>query len=121
MQRIHAENIDLVFIQEPYVYQNRIKGITRDYKTYAYGDNKSRAAIIISNDTIDAITITQCSDSDAVLAEIRMGRDSFYAASIYMEYTAAIENSFKKIERILDFTKGHKIIMAIDSNSRSTT
>jgi hypothetical protein len=38
-----------------------------------------------------------------------------------MEYNDAIENSFKKIERVLDFIKGDKTIMAIDSNSRSTT
>jgi hypothetical protein len=37
-----------------------------------------------------------------------------------MEYNDPIENSFKKIESILEFTKGVKIIMAIDNNSRST-
>jgi len=56
-----------------------------------------------------------------VLLEIKMGQETFYAASAYMEYNDAIENSFKKIERILEFTKGVKLIMAIDSNSRSTT
>jgi len=28
-QIINKENIDMALIQEPYVYQNRIKGITR--------------------------------------------------------------------------------------------
>jgi ABC-type glutathione transport system ATPase component len=97
MQRIRAENVDITIIQETYVYQNRIKGFTRDYRTYASGDDKIRAAIIYQM-TIDAITITQCSDNDTVLVEIRMGRETFYAASIYMEYNNAIENSFKKIE-----------------------
>ena len=51
-----------------------------------------------------------------MLLEIKRGQENFYAASAYMEYNDAIENSFKKIERILKFTKGVKIIMAIDSN-----
>jgi hypothetical protein len=53
-----------------------------------------------------------------VLLELKMGQETFYAASAYMEYSDAIENSFKKIERILEFTKGVKIIKAVDSNSR---
>ena len=57
--------------------------------------------------------ITQCSDNDTVLLEIKMGPKTFYVASAYMEYNDAIENSFRKIERILEFTKGVKIIMAI--------
>ena len=56
-----------------------------------------------------------------VLLEIKMGQETFYAASDYMEYNYVIEKSLKKIERILQFIKGVKIIIAIDSNSRSTT
>ena len=56
-----------------------------------------------------------------VILEIKMRQETFYGASSYMEYNDAIENSFKKIERVLEFTKGVKIIMAIDRNSRSTT
>ena len=121
MQIINTENKDIALIQEPYVYQNRIKCITRSYRTHAYGEDKSRAAIIIPNDTIDAIMITQYSDNDIVLLETKMGQETFCAASAYMEYNDAIDNSFKKIERILEFTKGVKIITAIVSNLRSTT
>jgi len=45
-----------------------------------------------------------------------MGHERFYVASAYMEYNDAIENSFKKIEKLLEFTKGVKINTAIDSN-----
>jgi len=55
-----------------------------------------------------------------VLLEIKMEQETFYAASAYMEYNDAIENCLRKTEKILEFTKGVKIIMAIDSNSRST-
>ena len=64
------ENTDLVMIQEPYLYQNSIKGITSGYQTYTHGNGKSRAAILITN-TIDALLLTQYSDKDTVLLEIR--------------------------------------------------
>jgi len=48
-QIINKENIYIyiALIHDPYAYQNRIKGITRSYRTYAYGEDRSRAAIII--------------------------------------------------------------------------
>ena len=58
--------------------------------------------------TLDAIMITQCSDKDTMLLEKKMGQETFYAASAYMEYNEAIENSLRKIEKILQFTKGVK-------------
>jgi len=102
-----------------YVYQKRIKGITRGYRTYAYGKEDSRAAIIIPNDTLDAIMFTQCSDIDMVLSEIKTGQEAFYAASAYMDYNYTIGKSITNIEKTMELTKGVKIIMAIDSNSRS--
>jgi len=93
MQIINNGNVDIALIQEQYVYQNRIKGIKSGYRTYAYGKEKSRAAIIIPNDTLDAIMFTQCSDNNTVLLEIKTGQETFYAASAYMEYNDAIENT----------------------------
>jgi hypothetical protein len=75
-----TENIGISFIQEPYIYQNRPKGISTGYRTYIHGEGKSRAAIIITNDTLDAILVTQHSDNDTVLLEIRKGRNTSLAS-----------------------------------------
>jgi hypothetical protein len=45
----------------------------------------------------------------------------FCAASIYLDHNDPIENNINTIEKILKFTKGAKLIIAIDSNSRSRT
>jgi exonuclease III len=118
MQIIAQENPDMVMIQEPYLYQNSPKGITRGYRTYTHGKGKSRAAIIITSNTIDALLLTQYSDRNTVLLEIQKGNKKFYAASIYLDFNEEIDNSLKKLENILQFTKGEKLIMASESNSR---
>jgi len=66
MQIIAQDNTDMFMIQEPYLYQNSPKGITRGYRTYTHGNGKSRAAIIITNNTTDALLLTQYSDEDTV-------------------------------------------------------
>ena len=120
MQIIATENIDITLVQEPYLYQQEIKRVSRKYRTYSHGEGKRRAAIILANNNIGALLITQYSDKDNVLLEIQHENEKFYAASIYMDYNATIDNDFKRIEEILTFTKGEKLIIATDSNSRST-
>jgi hypothetical protein len=82
---------------------------------------ESRAAIVICNNRIDDLLITQLSDNDAILLEIVIGNTRFFSARIYLDYNEPIENNIKSLEKILKFTKGARIIIAMDSNSRSTT
>jgi hypothetical protein len=61
------------------------------------------------------------SDNDAVFLQIDNGYTSFHAASIYLDYNEPKENNIKTFEKIINFTKGAKLIIAMDSNSRSIT
>jgi hypothetical protein len=49
MQIIANENIDIMLVQEPYLYQEKIRGVSRKYRTYSYAEGRRRAAIIISS------------------------------------------------------------------------
>jgi len=118
MQIIATENIDIILVQEPYLYQEEIKGISSKYRTYSYGVGKRRAAVILANNNIGALLLTQYSDNDTVLLEIQHENGNFYAASIYMDHNATIDINFKRIEKIITFIKGAKLILATDSNSR---
>jgi len=55
MQNTATDNTDIALIHEPYLYQSRTTGITQGYRTYTYGDGKSRAEILIPNNTVDAL------------------------------------------------------------------
>jgi hypothetical protein len=125
IQLIPTDKIGMALIQESYQHQGELTGITKGYRTFAYGEGKRRTAIIIiiiiQDNTIDALLITQLSDNDAVLLEISNEKLSFYAARVYFDYNEPIDNNNKTVERILKFTKGKKLLLAIDSNSCSTT
>ena len=121
MQLISTDKLGMALIQEPCRYQSKLTGIRKGYRTYPYGDGKQRAAIIVQDNTIDVLLITQLSDKDAVLLEINNGKLSFYAASVCFDFSEPIDNNIKTVERILKFTKGKKLLLAMDSNSRSTT
>jgi hypothetical protein len=57
MKLIEQDNSDIVFIQEPYLYQNRMAGLTKSHRKYISHVDKSRAAIIITNNKIDTVLI----------------------------------------------------------------
>ena len=72
----------IAFIQEPYVYQNQVAGISRKHWLLACGNGRKRAAIVVINKQIDALLISQLSEEDIVVVEIIQGNLKFIAASI---------------------------------------
>jgi hypothetical protein len=42
-------NFDIAFIQEPYNYQNQVKGIPRNCKVFTGGRGRKRAVVVVAN------------------------------------------------------------------------
>jgi hypothetical protein len=111
--------IDIAFIQEPYIYQNQVTGISQKHTIFACRNGRKRAAILVANKQIDALLISQLSEEDIVVVEIIQGNLKFIAASIYLDIENEITMDLYKIENILKFVKGRGLLVAMDSNARS--
>jgi len=79
------DDMDIAFIQEPYVYQNQVTGILRKHRIFTSGQGRKRAAIVVANKLIEAILINQLSEEDTVVVEINKGNTKFIAVSIYLD------------------------------------
>jgi hypothetical protein len=66
MNMIKKEEPGLIFVQEPYEYQNRPVGIEMERRVFTAGNGKHRAAVAIPNNKIDAMLITQISNEDSI-------------------------------------------------------
>jgi len=75
----------------------------------------------VSSFDICAMLITQISNEDTVVLKIIQEKIKFFAVSMYLDIEEQIENSFTNTDKILQFTKGTRILIAADSNSRSKT
>ena len=115
------DDTDVVSIQEPYNIGSTIAGIPRTYTVISAGEGKKRAAIVIKSKQLDAILITQISDEDATVVELKLGRVTLIVASIYFDIKRLIEADLKKMQAVINHAKGITTIFAIDSNSRSTS
>ena len=86
---------------------------------YTFGDGRKRTAIVISNDQLDATLITQLSNEDCVVVEVRSKAVKFYSVSMYFDIRRDIEEDIRQLEKVMDYTKGNGLLIAVDSNARS--
>mgnify|MGYP000017547148 CR=1 FL=1 len=119
VQLINEHRIDIIFIQEPYTINNKMVGISNLLRTYTCGNGRKRAAIIINNKDINAIAINQISDRDCVVTEMIYNGAKFIGASVYFDGEEDIEEDLRKVEQILDYAKGNRLMILADTNARS--
>ena len=121
MKTIEEDRIYIICIQEPYVINNKVIGIPKKYKVLVHGEERNRAAIVITNKMIDAIIIRQLSDEDAVVTEVVYNKVKTIIGSMYFNINRQIEYDLNKVDAIMQHAKGTGTIIAMDSNARSTT
>jgi len=71
MQIVLQYNTDIAFVQEPYTILNNVAGFPKGFGILAHGRGRKRATIVVNNNAIDVIAITQVSHKDVILTEIR--------------------------------------------------
>lgn len=119
IQLISAHNIDLTFVQEPYLINNQPAGIPKNFKTFTHGNGRKRSAIIVNNSEMDTIMINQLSDADCVVVEVNWYKFGFYVVSKYFDINEDMDEDTRKLETIVNFTKGKRLLIAADTNARS--
>ena len=121
MKIIEEESTDIICIQEPYIINNRVVGIPKKYRTYTITEERSRAAIVVTNNHIDVLLLRQFLDADGVVVEITAGGEKLILASMYFDIGRHIEEDLLKIDAVLQHANGAGVLLALDSNARSAT
>jgi hypothetical protein len=97
-----SENqIDLAFVQEPYITCNNLAGIPQSLRTCISRNEQERSTLLVNNKEIDVILITQLSDENCIVAEISYRNTKFYGISLYCDITEDIDINIRKTEQIL--------------------
>jgi hypothetical protein len=86
-QQVHT---DIVFIQEPYLYQYKTAGSTGTHRIYTSNEEKHRTNII-ANVRIDAVLINQLSDWNTVVIEMRYKNIGILTASMHFDLNEEID------------------------------
>ena len=95
MQIIAQQNTDMVMIQKR-TSSRTVPKESQEATERTPTKTRNRAAIIITNNTIDAILLTQYKYENTILLETHSGKKELYPAKIYMDYKEEIGNILKK-------------------------
>jgi len=112
---------DILCIQELYTIENKIDGQSDKYNIFTSGEGRSRAAIVVTNNRVDALLIKQLSDEDTVVLEVTIDNKNIILASMFFDISQRIEIDLQKIEAITHHAKGAGVLTAMDSNCRSAS
>ena len=99
---------------------NKIVGLPQSCTVFVSGEGRKRAAIVINNKQVDTILINKLPDEDAVVLETKVATARIIIASMYFDINQPIDIHMQKIEATLEHAKGAGIVIAMESNSRST-
>ena len=119
LTQIIINNIDIAFVQDPYTFHNKVAGYPKGFRIFAQGGGRARAVIIVSNNDMDVTAITQVSNEDAIVTEIRYKGTKLFATSLYLPRDREIGRDLETMEEITQLSRGNGLILAIDSNARS--
>lgn len=120
-EKIHANNIDLMLLQEPYSWNNRVAGFGLQTRilTGNKSDEKPWAAIGITSSKLTVLHLKHLSNAYCVCAEVSMDTRSVYFISAYFRFSENIDGHIQHLDLILRQLRGKKVILGIDSNAKS--
>jgi len=118
---IEEENIDIIFIQEPYTIRRKIAGLSKKFKIFTSGEGKHRAVIAMKNNKLDTMLIKQLSDEDVVVLEVITGNTKIIITSMYFDINRQIDIDLMKLEAVIQHANDAGLLIAMDSKSRATS
>ena len=121
MKMVTENDTDILFIQQPYTIQGKLIGIPTKYRKYTAGEGRHRAAVVVTNNQLDATLLQQLSDEDMVAVEVIKGPTKIIAVSMYFDRERQIEHDLRKMDLVINHANDTGVLIAADSNARSTS
>lgn len=112
----------ILLIQEPYVYKNESTGLGRYTNQVLFTkkhDEPPWACFVITNKKYTATLLDHVSTFHCVCAHITGPVGSFYAISVYMQYSLTAERILSELHEILSFLGATQVVIGMDANAVS--
>jgi hypothetical protein len=120
--------IDILLMQEPYTYKKVINntwtipgmGMTSRV-TPSHSRDPFFASVVCFNEQFDYLSLEGYTSRYVAAAEIKTRNQSLVLVSAYFPPNDNLSESIKLVENIIKDFKYHKVILGMDSNSKSET
>jgi hypothetical protein len=94
---------------------------TKKFKNFTSGEGRNQAAIVVTKKELEILLIKELSDEDMVVLEVIIDHVEIMLVSMYFDINQQILIVLLKFEAIIHNGKGAGFLIAMDSNSKSTS
>ncbi|KAK2577757.1 hypothetical protein KPH14_012616 [Odynerus spinipes] len=114
------ESLDLLCIQEPYVFKNKVRGITAPlFEIFQPSSVYPWVAIVMNKRRVEAFQIST-RDSDHIMCiQVRFGSFRFFIVNLYCQFSLSIEDFLRDLEGLLNDIDRSRVVICMDANAKS--
>ena len=115
---IDEQGIDMLCIQEPYLFRGRVKGYNSKRIVYPKVD-KPWVAVVINSDEIEIFNVSKVESEHTMCLGVQIGNVYFYVINVYYQFSLPVEKFIAEIKKVLSVIDSNKVIICMDANARS--
>lgn len=123
VERAHEIKAPILLLQEPYAYNNQIAALGKYTNTIITANDPDQerpwACIAILNKEYTAVLLKDVSTSHCVCAHITGPTGSFYAISLYCQFSMDTEIFVEQLDGALQVVGNRPVIIGMDANAVS--
>lgn len=113
-------NIDILCLQEPYLYKGKVRGYTSSGCKVIQPDGTNPWVAVVAVEEKLQIFRVACEETEHLLClHVVSEADEFYLINIYCQFSMRIEPFLINVEKVLNNLNSNKVIVLMDSNARS--
>jgi ribonuclease HI len=117
---IEEKQIDIIFIQEPYVIKGKVCGFPLKFRLfYCENCDRPKSAIAIANDSIQAIAINTFTNTFSTIINVKFKLKVISLISIYCSPFECLATELSHIKTAINSLKPQNLIISADSNANS--
>ena len=118
---MREKNLDILCLQEPFCYKGKVRGYNSPdlIKIQPQNCDKAWVAAVIKNDKLEVLTSVGNECEYVMCFEVLTGNSEFIIINAYCQHSLPLEGFLDKIENIINSFQTEKVLIVMDSNSKS--
>lgn len=113
-------NIDVLCIQEPYVYKNIVRGYSsHNFSILQPGVDNPWVAAVIANEKLEVFHMGHFDTPHIMCFQIMSEKEEFYIINVYCQFSLQIEGILNDLEKIISKLNSSRLIITMDANAKS--
>lgn len=110
------QRVDVALLQEPYVWEGRVRGVSGDFTVVA-AEGQPKAAIVVRNALGDLGCVASMSDELRVCVHVRCKLGDVVVCTAYFQFGGDIESDCEYLERLMGMFSRELVIVGADANA----